>query len=142
MRPLAHYRQVCRPVEGDARKLCQVELMNLTEDLLPHGHIRCRLFLFVQAVQRRVAIEVIVVSTNRRRLVARPQKESSSTRTPGAACPWSARRRDLSFSCCQRAAYWLLLDQTPDILHQTDSLDAQPMDDRYTAASHCLGEPQ
>ena len=56
VRPLAHYRQVCRPVEGDARELCQVELMNLTEDLLPHGHIRCRLFLFVQAVQRRVAI--------------------------------------------------------------------------------------
>ena len=39
--------------------------MDLLEDLLPHAGIRCRLFLCVEGIQGRVAVEVNVVSIGR-----------------------------------------------------------------------------
>ena len=49
-----------RAVEHDERKLRQVDLMDLIEDLLPHARIRCRLFLSVEGIQAWVAVEVKV----------------------------------------------------------------------------------
>src|SRR5437016_435294 len=46
--------------------------MDLIEELLPHARIPCRLFLFVEGIQGRVAVEGKVLSIGRK-LVAREQ---------------------------------------------------------------------
>ena len=50
-------REECRAIERDERQLSQVDLMDLTEDLLPLAHIRCRQFLCVKSIQGMVAVE-------------------------------------------------------------------------------------
>ncbi len=57
VRPLAHHVDVRRAVEYDERENCQVDLMDLIEDLLPHAWIYCRLFLPVESIQSMVAVE-------------------------------------------------------------------------------------
>jgi hypothetical protein len=63
--PLAHDGEECWAIEGDERQLLQVDLMDLTEDLLPLAHIRCRQFLCVKSIQGVVAVEFPVVSVGR-----------------------------------------------------------------------------
>ncbi len=60
MRPLAHDREFCRAVEHDERELRQVDLMDQLEEHLPRAWIRRRLFLLVEGIQGRVAVEVNV----------------------------------------------------------------------------------
>lgn len=62
MRPLAHDREICRAIERDEGQILQVDLVDLTEDLLPLTWIRCRQFLFVEGIQGRVAVEGNVAS--------------------------------------------------------------------------------
>ena len=73
VRPLAHHPIFGRAVEGDEGEVRQVDVMDLDEDLLPQSDIRYRLFLFVESIQGRVAIEVNVRSIGRE-LVARPTR--------------------------------------------------------------------
>src|SRR5438045_268088 len=73
MCPFAHDRYIRLAVERDERELCQVDLVELIEDLLPLARIRCRQFLPVEGIQGSVAVEVIVTSFGWGRLVAREQ---------------------------------------------------------------------
>ena len=66
VRPLAHHVDVRRAVEYDERENCQVDLMDLIEDLLPHAWIYCRLFLPVESIQSMVAVESKVFSIGRK----------------------------------------------------------------------------
>src|SRR6266487_2238126 len=68
--PLAHHCYDCRAVKHDKGELCQVDLMDLLEDLLPHARVRCRLLLFKEGIQSRIAVECKVASIGRE-LVAR-----------------------------------------------------------------------
>ena len=58
----AYHRDIEREVERDERKIRQVDVMNLTEDLLPHARICRGLFLSKELVQGGVAVEVKVES--------------------------------------------------------------------------------
>ncbi len=62
VRPLVHQVDVCRAVERDEGELRQVDLMDPMEELLPHAWIHCRLFLRVEGIQGRIAVEVQVGS--------------------------------------------------------------------------------
>ncbi len=73
MRSLAHHRETSIAVEHNERDLCQVDEMDLIEDLLPHARIHCCLFLPVQRIQVMVAVESKVASIGRE-LVARQQR--------------------------------------------------------------------
>ena len=68
-----HDRWIQRAVEHDKGKHRQVDVMDLVEDLLPHTWVCCRLFLCVQGIQGRVAVEVQVASLGWGRLVALEQ---------------------------------------------------------------------
>jgi hypothetical protein len=72
VRPLVRQRKACWTVEHDEGELRQVDPVDLHEDLLPYSRICCRLFLSVEGIQGRIAVEVNVVSL-RRELVAREQ---------------------------------------------------------------------
>lgn len=61
MCPFAYNRYIEREVERDERKIRQVDLMNLTEDLLPLPRVRCFQFLFVESIQGRIAISWVLI---------------------------------------------------------------------------------
>ena len=52
-----HHRDICRAVEHDERQLNQVELMDLTEELLPCAEIHRRPFLCVELIQSTVTVK-------------------------------------------------------------------------------------
>jgi len=62
MCPLSNNRYIERKIEWDERKICQVDLMNMTEDLLPLSSIRCFQFLPVEGRQGRIAIIGILIA--------------------------------------------------------------------------------
>jgi len=70
---LAHHRQGERAEERDERKVRQVDVMDLLEELLPHSRIRCRQFLPVEGIQGMVAVQGIGCCS--RRDLAAPEQE-------------------------------------------------------------------
>ena len=62
MCPFAYDRYIEREVERDEREIRQEDVMNLTEDLLPLPRIRCFQFLFVESIQRRIAIFWVLIT--------------------------------------------------------------------------------
>src|SRR2546421_11712876 len=63
VRTLTHHREAAQQtVKRDEGELCQVELMDLPEDLLTRTCIHCRLFLLVEGIQSRIAVETVVSS--------------------------------------------------------------------------------
>ena len=62
MCPFAYDRYIEREVERDEREIRQVDVMNLTEDLLPLPRIRCFQFLFIESIQRRIAISWVLIT--------------------------------------------------------------------------------
>ena len=66
VRPLTHHREAAQQtVKRDEGELCQVELMELSEDRLSRARIHCRQFLLVEGIQSRIAVEAIVSSLGR-----------------------------------------------------------------------------
>src|SRR6266496_1806435 len=65
VRALAHHRDLWGAVEHDKGELRQVDLVDLCEDLLSHARIHCRLFLFKEGIQGRIAVEGQVSSIGR-----------------------------------------------------------------------------
>src|SRR6266581_9647979 len=62
MCPFAYDRSIEREVERDERKIRQVDVMNLMEELLPQPRIRCFPLLFVESIQGRVAISFVLIT--------------------------------------------------------------------------------
>ena len=71
VRSLAHHSEFCPTEEYDERELSQVDLMDAPEELLPHTWICCRKFLLVEGIQFRIAVEVNIVLSFGRDLIAR-----------------------------------------------------------------------
>src|SRR6266566_8021515 len=63
MCPFAYDRDIEREVERDERKIRQVDVMNLMEELLPQPRIRCFPLLFVEGIQGWIAIVLVVLIT-------------------------------------------------------------------------------
>ena len=62
MCPFAYDRDIEREVERDERKIGQLDVMDLTEDLLPQPRIRCFQFLLIESIQGRVAIAWVLIA--------------------------------------------------------------------------------
>ena len=58
VRPLVRHREYCPTEEHNERELPQVDPVDLNKDLLAHPRICRRLFLGIQSIQGRIAVEV------------------------------------------------------------------------------------
>ena len=65
VRPLAQHIDIIHAIEKDERKVCQVDRVDLLEEVLPRTLIRCRQFLLVEGVQSRIAVEIEIGSIGR-----------------------------------------------------------------------------